>query len=70
MSRWYIRIGRSGAWRYLRRLNVNAPVEWTDDVNEAHRFDTKADAVMVQMELVAELGVEAACISDCPRPAK
>jgi hypothetical protein len=70
MSRWYIAVRESGSRKYLRRVNVNAPVEWTDDVNEAHRFDTKADAVMVQMELVAELGVEAACISDCPRPAK
>ena len=70
MIRWYIRIGRSCAWRYLQRVNVNAPVEWTNDVNEAHRFDTKADAVMVQMELVAELGLIVACISDSPRPAK
>ena len=70
MSRWYIAVRQSGVRKYLRRFNVNAPVEWTDEVDEAHRFVTKADAVMVQMELVAELGLIVACISDSPRPAK
>jgi hypothetical protein len=68
MSRWYVRTGRSGAWKYA--AVTPGSISLVPDLADATRFDSKADAILVQLDLVAEMGLEAACISDCPRPAK
>ena len=61
-SRWYIRTGRSGAWKYV----VLAPgsISLVPDLSEATRFETKAEALIVQADLVADMGIPAACLSE------
>ena len=68
MSGWYLRSGRSGAWTYA--VMTPGSISLVPDFNEATRFETKADAVVAQMEIVAELGIEVSCISDCPKAAQ
>ena len=68
MSRWYLRAGRERDNRFA--LLEGDGVTWTALRGGATIFDTKAEATIVQAEIVAELGIPVACISDCPRPAK
>ncbi len=56
-SRWIVRRGREGAWRYLR---VCGSVAWVTSEAEAERFDTKADALALAEPIAADLNVEVA----------
>ncbi len=58
-SRWIVRRGREGAWRYLR-VFPQIGVTWVASEAEAERFDTKADALALAEFIAADLNVEVA----------
>ncbi len=59
MSRWIVRRGREGAWRYLR-VSASAGVTWVASEAEAERFDTKGDALALAEPIAAGLAVAVA----------
>lgn len=60
---WYLRAGRERDNRYA--IVGQGDVFWTSARAVATRFDTKAEAAVEQMELVAALGIQVAVVSDC-----
>ena len=66
MSRWYLRAGRERDNRFA--LLEGDGVTWTALRDIATSFDTKAEATIFQAEIVAELGIPVACVSEAVTP--
>ncbi len=59
ISRWIVRRGREGAWRYLS-VSALAGVTWVANEADAERFETKSDALALAEPIAAGLAVTVA----------
>lgn len=65
LSGWYLRTGSARDARFA--VVSSGALGWSKIPDHATRFVSKAEAAVMQMELVAEHGITVALISDCPK---